>query len=303
MPRSAWTIFLAFFLALAAALVLAAALAPAVQGLLAPLSVFPLHRVFNRLAMLGVIVISAWLMVRYRLMSGATLGYRGPWMKFLRRALIGLAAGLALMAAALAPLFLLDLREWNGKLPDGVAPILGMFARGLLSGIAVALVEETFFRGAMQGALARQGSIRMALFAVPAFYAAVHFLGKALRIPYEQVHAWSGFEVLGSYVVLFHEPLFIWDAFLALYLVGLLLALVRHRWGDLAGCLGLHAGFVAIIAMFRKVSSPTEVLESDTSAWGFLVGSFDGLLGLWIAFLTGLTCLAVWKLWRGRQTA
>jgi hypothetical protein len=73
--------------------------------------------------------------------------------------------------------------------------------------------------------------------------------------------------------------------------VGLLLALVRRRWGDIAGCIGLHAGFVTAIAMFRKVSMPAAPNE-----WSFLVGSFDGLLGLWIALLTALCCLALWRL-------
>ncbi|MGC4029466.1 MAG: hypothetical protein QM696_11370 [Steroidobacteraceae bacterium] len=297
MPRSPLAIFLAFFLALLVALVFAAALAPAVQALLAPLSVFPVHRVFNRLAMLGVILITVWLMRRYGLMNGAVLGFRGPWPVFLKHALAGLAAGLALMVVALVPLFLLGLREFNAQLPQGAGHVIGLFGEGLLSGALVALIEETFFRGAMQGALTRQKALGWALFAVPAFYAAVHFFGRALQIPFEQVHMGSGFDVLGSYFVLFLDPQHIWDAFLALYLVGLLLAIVRHRSGDLAGSLGLHAGFVAVIAVFRTVSSPTAAFESGASPWSFLVGSFDGLLGLWIALLTALACAGAWLLW------
>ncbi len=88
----------------------------------------------------------------------------------------------------------------------------------------------------------------------------------------------------------YSQPLSIVDAFIALWCVGLLLALVRRRWGDIAGCIGLHAGFVAAIAVFRKVSSPVPAGE-----WSFLVGSFDGLLGIWIAVLTALCCLALWR--------
>jgi hypothetical protein len=85
------------------------------------------------------------------------------------------------------------------------------------------------------------------------------------------------------------EPLRIADAFLALYCVGLLLALVRSRLGNIAGCIGLHAGFVAVIAVFRKISLP-----NDNPQWSFLVGDYDGLLGLWIAVLTAACCLALW---------
>lgn len=296
MQRSPLAIFLAFFLALALALAGAAVLAPALQALLAPLSIFPLHRVFNRIAMVGVILITWWLMRRQALLQRAVLGFQDPPRRFFGQALAGLGAGLALMALALVPLFLLGLRDFNPRLPAGGSAIVLLFAKGLLSGAAVALIEETFFRGAMQGALTRQGAIGWALLAVPAFYAAVHFFGKALHVPYEAVHAGSGFAVLGSYFVLFAEPSRIWDAFIALYAVGLLLAIVRHRTGSLAGSLGLHAGFVAVITVFRKVSSPSQALVAGDTGWGFLVGPFDGMLGLWIALLTLGACALAWRL-------
>ena len=44
-----------------------------------------------------------------------------------------------------------------------------------------------------------------------------------------------------------------------------------------------------MIAVFRKISVPT-----DNPQWSFLVGDYDGLLGLWIAVLTAACCLALW---------
>src|SRR5690606_26059498 len=120
------------------------------------------------------------------------------------------------------------------------------------TGLAVALIEETLFRGAMHGALQRIGATRWAVFAVPLLYSAVHFLGKAATVPWEQVQPWSGFVVLHGLFDAFAQPLRIVDAFVALYFVGLLLAMVRQRWGDIAGCIGLHAGFVAVITVFRR---------------------------------------------------
>jgi membrane protease YdiL (CAAX protease family) len=224
-------------------------------------------------------------MIRQDLARREVLGYQRPLPIFLARAAIGLATGLLLMTVALVPLFLLDVREWNTARVS--APILPIVLKGLASGVLVALIEETSFRGAMQGALLRQGARRLALFAVPAFYAAVHFLGRAETVPYDQVNALSGFTALRGFFSGFAEPLRILDAFAALYAVGLLLALVRRRWGDIAGCIGLHAGFVTVIAVFRKIST-----AAPESPWSFIVGSFDGLLGLWIAFLTMLVCVA-----------
>jgi hydrogenase/urease accessory protein HupE len=144
--------------------------------------------------------------------------------------------------------------------------------------------------------LQRIGAMRWALFAVPVLYSAVHFLGRAASVPYEEVHALSGFTAWAGFFAGWGEPLAILDAFVALWCVGLLLALVRRRWGDIAGCIGLHAGFVAAIAAFRKVSVP-----QPPNDWSFLVGRFDGLLGLWIALLTALVCLALWRSGRGAR--
>jgi membrane protease YdiL (CAAX protease family) len=291
LPRSPLVICGAFVAALYAAMLLAALASPWVQQALSSIGNFPLHRVFSRLTMLGVAAITVWLLLRYGLARREVLGFTGHWPQFLRRAGIGLLAGIVLMKIAILPLFLLHVREWNANAPASVSGWLPLIAKGLGSGIAVALIEETFFRGAMQGALTRIGATRWALFAVPVFYAAVHFVGRAASVPDDEVNTWSGFTALAGFFSGYAQPLAILDAFIALWCVGLLLALVRRRWGDIAGCIGLHAGFVMTIAVFRKVSSP-----APANDWAFLVGNFDGLLGWWIAVLTGLACLTVWRL-------
>ncbi len=290
MPSSPIPVLLAFVLALLGAMLFAAVASPWVQILLAPLAVVPLHRLFTRLTMLGVVGIAAWLLRRYRLADRMLLGFVPPPRRFLRRVLVGLAAGLIIMTIALLPLFLLDVRELNARAPVEWSDWLALAAKGLGSGLAVALIEETFFRGAMQGALQRMGAGLWAVFAVPVLYAAVHFLGRAASVSYADVNGLSGFVVLRGFFADYAQPLAIADAFIALWCVGVLLALVRQRWGDLAGCIGLHAGFVAAITVFRKVSSP-----GNANDWGFLVGSFDGLLGWWIALLTGSACLILWR--------
>jgi membrane protease YdiL (CAAX protease family) len=290
-------IFLTFLLMLPVAMLLAAIASPWVQSLLSPIAIFPLHRVFSRLTMLGVIACTTWLLLRQGLAQRELLGFNRPWLQFVRRLLVGLLGGLALMTLALVPLFLLDIRIWSDRMPTAASGFLLLALKGLGSGLLVALIEETFFRGALQGALRRQGAMAWALFVVPAFYSVVHFLGRAANVPYEAVTAWSGFTAWQGFFTLLADPLRIADAFVALYCVGLLLALVRQRWGDLAGCIGLHAGFVAVIAVFRKISAP-----APDSTWSFLVGDFDGLLGIWIAALTAIVCVIVARggAWRSR---
>jgi uncharacterized protein len=281
-------IIAAFIGTLVISMLLAAVLSPWVQTLTAALADFQLHRIFNRLTLVGVLALTVWLLFRYGLAERGLLGYAGPLKIFMRQFGLSLLLGLALMALALAPLFALDLRVWSESLSFGV--LLPALLAGIGSGIAVALIEETFFRGALQGVLTRRGALGLALFAVPLFYSAVHFFGRALRIPRAEVDAFSGFEILGSYLALFREPLLIWDAFLALYFVGLLLAILRHRSGRLASSLGLHAGFVAVIVVIREHS-----VAGPSGKAAFLVGRFDSLLGVWIALLAAIACLIAWR--------
>jgi CAAX protease family protein len=279
--------FSAFLLAMLGALTLAALIAPMVQTALEPIKVFPLHRIFTRLAELGLFLAVWWLLRRLRLLDRQLMGYGPPRRIFIGRMLLGFAFGLAVMSLTVLPLFGLDLRVLRPGHGSLGQLLIEHGPRALMTGFSVALVEETFFRGALQGAMSRSGRYGAALFVVPALYAAVHFLGDSLRIPADQVHAWSGFIVLRSFFTAYSEPLAILDAFMALYAVGLLLALVRRRFGDIAACIGLHAGFVAIITLLRAVS-----VHEDSGRWAWLVGPFDGLLGLWVFVTTAVACVA-----------
>ncbi len=56
---------------------------------------------------------------------------------------------------------------------------------------------------------------------------------------------------------------------------GFFLALIRHRTGRIAECIGIHAGWVMVIQIFRKLTYP-----NTENSWTFVVGSFDGVIGL-----------------------
>jgi membrane protease YdiL (CAAX protease family) len=268
----------------------AAIASPWVQQLLSPMTSLPLSRIFDRLMLLGMIAVTFWLVRRQHAPACGLLGFHGPSSRFLLRLVAGLFAGLLLMCLALVPLLLLGLRVWSDRLPTALLPLLVLVAKGLGSGLLVAVLEESFFRGALQGSLQGRGGRHWALFAVPFFYSAVHFLGRSTGVPTDAVSAWSGFAVWQGLFATLARPLPILDAFAALYCVGLLLALVRLRWGDLAGCIGLHAGFVTVISVFRRISVP-----AADNPWSFMVDSFDGLLGMWIAALTAALCIVIWR--------
>ena len=239
--------------------------------------------------MTGVLATTAWLLVSNGLATREVLGFTAPARFLARQALIGLISGLILMMLIVVPLFALDVRVWNHRLPDDFAGVLLVGVKALLTGCAVALVEETYFRGAMQGSITRTGSVRIALFGIPLLYASIHFFGEAVRIPFDQVTATSGFTILSGFLRKFAYPKQIVDAYVALYFVGVLLAMIRHYSGSIAACMGLHAGIVTVIMVIRKFSS-----VGPDSPWMVAVSRFDHLLGIWAAIVAAIVCWGYW---------
>jgi uncharacterized protein len=194
-----------------------------------------------------------------------------------------------LMIAVCAVLVALQVRIVRPEYSGGLSGVLPAIPAALVAGFAVALIEETFFRGAMFSALSRQGRWLNAAVLTSVLYSLVHFFGEKVRIAPEEVNLASGWVILQRYFSAFADPARIGDAALALFFVGLLLALVRRLTGHIGGCIGLHAGFVAVIALFREITAPV-----FDGAWSFLVSRFDGLVGYLVAVAAALCCLGIW---------
>jgi membrane protease YdiL (CAAX protease family) len=157
--------------------------------------------------------------------------------------------------------------------------------QGIFTGFAVGFIEETFFRGAMQTVMTKDRAPVLAILLPSLVYASVHFLGGELRVPPDQIHWASGFTVLGRLFERFAAPLVLLDSFVALFSVGILLALVRRHTGSIAACIGLHAGWVCVITMLHSTT-----LHDPNAHWAWLVGSYDAVIG-WGAF--GMIALLV----------
>ena len=267
--------FALFVVLLAGSLLLAAALTYPAWLLVATVSVEPVHRVMNRLAMLialfGLIVLTR----RLGLSNRTALGYALPRAEFLRQLGIGWAAGIGLMLPLVALLLALDVRQIKPGL-DG--DLLGLLVGGVLSGLVVAFIEETFFRGVLFTAVERTSGAGAAIAAPSVLYAALHFLGGKLRVPPEQVSWEHGFQVLNRLFERYAQPLAFVDSFLALVTLGVLLALVRLRTGAIAACIGLHAAGVCTIFVLRDTTA-----VNDHAKLASVVGTYDGVIG-WGAF-------------------
>jgi len=167
--------------------------------------------------------------------------------------------------------------------------LLDAIVGGLLTGLAVAIVEETFFRGLMYRAVDRESGFVTATWCTAVVYAAIHFFSPA-RIPADAVALGSGLRLLGGALEHFSNPLPVFDSFVTLVLVGLLLALVRRRTGAIAVGLGLHMGWVFVIKATIKLTRVNE----DAPA-SFLVGGYDGYTGWLVAGWAAALIAVAWS--------
>jgi uncharacterized protein len=268
--------FALFVVLLAASLVLAAALTYPVWLLVETVSDQPFQRVMDRVAMLFVLIGLLILTRRLGLTGRAALGYDLSRGEFARQFALGWLGGIALMAPLTALLLNLHVRVPLAEFTD---PVWRFLTDAIVSGLLVALIEETFFRGILFTAVARTSGPTAAIVAPSLLYASLHFLGGKLRFPDHEITWNHGFVVLGRMFDHYHSPLGFLDSFLALTMLGMLFAWIRHRTGAIAGCIGLHAAGVGGVVILRA----TTVVD-EQSRFSGLVGAYDGVIG-WAAFV------------------
>ncbi len=237
---------------------------------------FPFHRIGERIGMLALLVGFVLVARRLGLAHRASLGYGLARREFARELGLGLLLGVATMLGVVVIMSALGLLEWTaaGLTARALARVVAARA---LSALAVALIEETFLRGAMHTAIERESGTRAAVLLTALIYAASHFFA-SFHIAPSQVNPGSGVALLAGTLHVFARPLAIADAFLALFAVGVALGLVRAATGNIAACIGLHAGWVWVMLVVHELSHPQRAAPA-----AFLLSRFDGFVG-WLVF-------------------
>ena len=241
--------------------------------LLHPHFEFPFHRIGERIGMLALCFGFLITARRLRLSDRTSLGYGLTRLKFLREASIGLTLGVVTMSAVVGLMTALGLLDWTQAAGVTAAALAKLVALRLVSGLAVAFIEETFLRGAMHTGIERESGSRAAVILTALVYSATHFFA-SFRIPAAEVSASSGVTLLVGTLQSFVHPLGIADAFLCLFAVGILLGRVRAATGNIAACIGLHAGWVWVMLVVHALAQPVGL-----SPLSFLLSRFDGFVG------------------------
>ncbi|MBV1912287.1 MAG: CPBP family intramembrane metalloprotease [Cycloclasticus sp.] len=216
--------------------------------------------------------------IKYFDLSLRSLGHNQSFPNFFKKASRGFISGLIILGVVVASLIYLDVRT----LADDAQLTLTFILKALAAGLIVALIEETLFRGLFFKLTKKWHGGYTAVLVSSFFYAILHFIKPVEHIEQTLLNFNSGFEVIAN---AFKGISFMTtDDFFALFVVGILLALVRRQTHTLAYCIGLHASWVFLLKITKELTDGNNV-----SNLAFLTGQYDGIIGwfsfIWIALL------------------
>jgi uncharacterized protein len=246
------------------------------------------HRVWSRVVMLVLIAELVWLCRHLGLTRKRDYGYGLPWRRFLA---VSFTWGIiGTLTAAVGAWFLLSthLRVISPGFVPSAWNVARIFLIAVISGIAVALLEETLVRGAMHSAVERESGPWTAALLTAPLYAVLHFTAKS-RIAPGDLGWGSGFDVLLHSFSPLCQPSLVFDSFLSWLIVGLILSYTRAVTGNIAVAIGLHAGWVVVLRMLQQATG-----SGQAPAYAFWVGRLDGLLGYWMVPWGLLIAGALW---------
>ena len=246
-------------------------------------------RVFYRLSMI-IAALGFWpLLTLLGINNRNALGFsldRGGLLKTFFR---GLGIGVVIMSVHAILLVMLGARVLESGAIQ-FSHLSTVFVTGLLSGILVAVIEETFFRGALQYHMRRSSSMLTTAIMANLLFASLHFIRPPVAAEGTVISWYSGWEMLADMLHRYENFADFADSFTALFAAGLLLSLVRERTGYLTVCIGIHAGWVWIIKLV------SEVTRADThSPTAFLIGSYDNITGWAATGMLGLVMVWYWR--------
>lgn len=282
-----------FFIVFISAILSGALLAYPVYEIVSEFTEVPFRKTVSRTTLFSGLLFSLLYFYRIHGPSLQQLGIR--FHNIHVRLFQGLAAGLAVMALIEASLLLLGIHNLDYQQLFSLETLSVLLFKGLLLGLVVGIVEELMFRGALQGGLSRRTNQAVALVTVSLVYSAVHYL-KFRDLPADTVVTWyTGVTMLPAALFQFADPVR-YDTMITLFFLGLLLGLVRLLTGNLALCIGIHAGLITGEKVIQHVAG---FVPHNPHA--HLVNRYDQFMGDLASAWLLLCCVAFYFYYRRRN--
>jgi membrane protease YdiL (CAAX protease family) len=232
-----------------------------------------------------------WILYHLGIANKRDLGYQLNKLAFLAELLRGLAMGFALLgllAVVLSFLEIRPVRSWNE-----IAPELGkILLVALTTGLIIGFIEETFFRGGLFAGIRKSHGFWTTAILSSVFYAWMHFINPPGLPAGESASFANSFWILSHTFDDYLKGGF-WDGFIALFLLGMYLSLIRERTGNIAYVIGVHAGMVAVIKGFKDIA-PT----NHGSGLIWLISDYDRTIGLLSAAGMAIHLVVTFYTWR-----
>jgi membrane protease YdiL (CAAX protease family) len=242
--------------------------------LLRPLAEYPFHRYVSRSLMIAALI-GLWPLCRaLSIRKAVDLGLPSP-RPHVGALLSGFAIGWTTLGVVAVVMILAGARRFDltHSWSDWILVPLEVAAAALIIGV----VEETLFRGGLFGGLRRGMSWPWALGVSSVVFGLVHFLERPPAL--EEVHWYSGLALIPRMMRGFADLETLIPAFPNLTLAGVILGLAYQRSGNLYFPIGLHAGWVFWLKLFRFLTDHS----SSANAWFWGSGRMlDGWLATFI---------------------
>lgn len=177
----------------------------------------------------------------------------------------------------------------------GAGEFAKTFIGAAIGALALAFIEETFFRGIVLNSMSRTLKIAPAIFISSFLFASVHLLRNKTNFVFTTVDWTSGFYYLSLTLHNFVDPRML-GSWLTLYACGTFLSFMSLHYGNIARCIGVHMGWVMVIKGFEKI---TDTVNAKKGEW--MIGNYDKVTGYLSFIIISLICFVYWLLIRRKN--
>jgi membrane protease YdiL (CAAX protease family) len=238
--------------------------------------IWPLHKMISKITQI-LLLLSIFPLRRYLNLSWSELGFAAKKVFFSQIA-IGLGLGILTLLPMLLVLYGLEVHLFDNSRLWTFGMVLKRTSISLLLAILISIVEESLFRGLLLTSLRQKINVIIAVLLSSFYYGSLHFLETNTRIAYQEITFSSGFVLLNEAIANWLNPQIL-SAFIALFMVGVFLSVVRVQIKHSLGlCIGFHASWVWQIKLSKDFFN-----TNAHSPYLYLVSNYDGLVGPLIA--------------------
>jgi uncharacterized protein len=148
------------------------------------------------------------------------------------------------------------------------AGIWSLMPKYFISAIAIAIIEEGFFRAFLMVGMGGDFGRTSALLLSSAIYAIAHLVRSPAKFYVTGMHPLAGLETLGLSLAHLASPALMLPTFVGLFLLGILLGEAFLETGTVYLPIGLHAGFVLGAKLWPRMTSGGVALPEWLRGYG-----------------------------------